>query len=656
MRRALWLRAEWSGRSDGDSLHQAIQAFGQEPAEMRVREAEFYAVDPAAQQHSAAIEVAAEELQSDAAWRVLTRTLTQAEEHLLVVCLAAESDPNLRRLYGYLLDEPSPRLASPWLAEVLFGWDPGTIVGPTSWLYRARLAGPSDTRSWSKTTEWLPDPLLLGYLHGELVIPDEIATAVKLDNGASAEWPVLFPAAATEALEFLRAMKDQPAVAYEIEIVGPAGTGRRTLASQLASRVGRNACLQIDVAALHLDQDQDQDASTRIAKASRTAYLSGTVPVWIGAELLPTWSWEAMEPASRIRILVTGRTATAPRSGVVRRTIKTGTLAYHDRIDVWTRLTGSDPPAPVRDLALSVGDLVAAAQVAPRGVEAVADVCRGGLGHDEDSLLSPLSCPFTWDDLVVQGHVEQHLHEFESQVRLRHAVFDDWGFGRQGALGLGVSALFCGPSGVGKTMAAQVIARSLGLELLRMDFASVMNKYVGETEKRIRQVFQRCQRPNVMLFIDECDAIFTHRVQTRDAQDRFANIEVDYLLQCMETFEGVAVLATNRKSEIDGAFLRRLRFIVDFIPPTQSERVRLWQLSLPTTSPSGEPILGEIDFQLLAQKLSLTGAEIRNVAIGAAFLARAEHTRIGVKHVIAAARREVAKHGTVVRPGEWEGL
>lgn len=653
MRRALWLRSEWSGHAAAESMHEAIEDLGREPGRLRIREADFYASNLAAQVHGAAIEAAADELRSDEAWRTLVHGLSQPEEHLLALCLAAESDPNLRRLYGYLLDEGSPSLASPWLAEMLFAWAPGTHVGPGTRLYRARLAAPFEGRSWSKTAPWVADPSLMAFLQGDLAIPAEIAAAAKFDVGTSAEWPLLFPEASRGALEFLSAMKDQPASAYEIEIVGPAGTGRRTLASQLAARIGRST-LHVDVVGLRLDRDED--AATRVSKASRTAYLGGAIPVWIGAEGIPPWAWDAMVPANGIRILVAERPTAAPRPGVVRRTLATSTLSYHDRIDLWTKLAGGDPPPAVREWALSVGDLVAAAQIAPRGAEAVADLCRSRIGHDEDDLLSPLSCPFTWDDLVVQTHVEHHLHEFESQVRLRHAVFDDWGFGRQRPLGTGISALFCGPSGVGKTMAAQVIARSLGLELLRVDFASVINKYVGETEKRIRQVFRRCQRANVMLFIDECDAIFTHRVQTRDAQDRFANIEVDYLLQCMEAFDGVAVLATNRKSEIDGAFLRRIRFMVDFLPPTQLERLRLWKLALPETSPGGEPLLADVDFQSLAQKLNLTGAEIKNVAIGAAFLARAEQTRIGMKHVVAAARREVAKHGTVVRPGEWEGL
>lgn len=652
LRRALWVRAEWAARPQDAALEQAIDELGQDPGTLRAREAAFYGADRAARELSAAIAATADCLQADQAWGTLTDGLAEPEEHLLATCLAAESDPALRRLYGYLVAEAAPVPASPWLAELLFGWAPGTTIAPSSRLYRARLATPLEGRSWSKTAAWVADPSLLSFVWGQLVVPAEIAGAASFEHGASAAWPLLFAEAADEALAFLGALRDQPASAYEIEILGPPASGRRTLAAQLGARIGRGT-LRIDVAALRLDQD---GAAGRVAIAARTAFLGGAVPVWIGAELLPDWAWTAMVPANGVRMLVTERAAGAPRAGIVRRTVRTHTLPHDARIALWTRLAGTEAPAPVREWALNVGDLVAAAQVAPGGADAVAQVCQSRLGHQEDDLLFSMNRPFGWDDLVLHSHVEQHLREFESQVRLRHAVFDDWGFGRQRPLGKGISAMFCGPSGVGKTMAAQVIARALGLELLRVDFASVINKYVGETEKRIRQVFQRCQRANVMLFIDECDAVFAHRVQTRDAQDRFANIEVDYLLQCMEQFDGVAVLATNRKGEIDSAFLRRIRFIVDFLPPTPAERLRLWQLALPTASPGGEPLLEDIDFALLAQKLNLTGAEIKNVAIGAAFLARVEGRRIGMRHVVAAARREVAKHGTVVRAGEWEGL
>ena len=222
--------------------------------------------------------------------------------------------------------------------------------------------------------------------------------------------------------------------------------------------------------------------------------------------------------------------------------------------------------------ALLPGDIARAAAVAPAGAEAVADAC-GATARVESSVLAVrLPRPYQWDDLVVPAPVRRHLEELEAQARLRWTVYEDWGFGRLCPMGRGIAALFAGPSGTGKTMAAQVIARSLGMEIYRVDLAAVVNKYIGETEKNLRRLFDAAERANVLLFFDEADALFGQRTQVKDAHDRFANIQIDYLLQRMEQFEGVAILATNRRGDLDSAFLRRLRFIVDFLPPSVAER------------------------------------------------------------------------------------
>ena len=183
----------------------------------------------------------------------------------------------------------------------------------------------------------------------------------------------------------------------------------------------------------------------------------------------------------------------------------------------------------------------------------------------------------------------------------------------------------------------------------------MVNKYIGETEKRLKQVFDACERANVMLFFDEADALFGQRTQVKDAHDRFANIEIDYLLQRMEQFEGIAILATNRKGDLDKAFLRRVRFIVDFMPPGPAERLALWRRVLPAQTAKGEPLLQEIDWNFLSAKLNMTGADITAAALDAAFLAYSQGKRIGMEHVLHAARRTMTKQGVVLRPGDLDG-
>jgi len=267
--------------------------------------------------------------------------------------------------------------------------------------------------------------------------------------------------------------------------------------------------------------------------------------------------------------------------------------------------------------------------------------------------LGPLSqklpLPYARKDLVVSESVNQELDLAVSWIRHQRQVLDDWGFARRIPFGHGLTALFSGKPGTGKTMAAQVLARSLGLALYRVDLAGVVNKYVGETEKRLRDVFDACERSGALLFFDEADALFGNRMQVKDAHDRFANIEIDYLLQRIEQFDGIAILATNRKNDLDTAFLRRLRFVVDFLNPDKRERRILWQKSLPAFTAAGERITGEIDFDLLAGEMELTGAQIKAIALGAAFLARSAGAPIGMEQIELSALRELAKQGQMMR-------
>jgi len=339
-----------------------------------------------------------------------------------------------------------------------------------------------------------------------------------------------------------------------------------------------------------------------------------------------------------------------PAADAVRRAYTLPPLDRAQRLAVWDAHGHGVPPEPVVEWGLRPAEIETVADVAAAGDDAVRAVCRRLLTESPHDLLAPLAQTYTWDDLVVSTQLAAHLSEFEAQARARGEVLDEWGLGRLTPLGRGVTALFAGPSGTGKTMAAQVLSRSLGVELYRVDLAGVVNKYIGETEKHLRAVFAACERAPVMLFFDEADALFGRRMQVNDAHDRFANIEVDYLLQRMEQFDGVAVLATNRKGDLDTAFMRRLRFTIDFAPPTVDERERLWRSCLEGRIDSrGRVLAGDVDWTALARELDLTGAGIKSAALAAAFLARTDGTAIETRHLLAAARRELEKEGVVVR-------
>ncbi len=228
-------------------------------------------------------------------------------------------------------------------------------------------------------------------------------------------------------------------------------------------------------------------------------------------------------------------------------------------------------------------------------------------------------------------------------------MYDEWGFGTKLGRARGITALFAGPSGTGKTLAAEVVAGALGCDLQRIDLAGVVDKYIGETEKHLRTIFDAAESSGALLFFDEADALFGKRTDVRDSHDRYANIEVDYLLQRMEDYPGLAVLATNRKSALDPAFLRRLRFVLEFPFPDATSRRRIWNATLPDEAPTDALDLGAL------ARLELAGGSIVTVAVNAAFAAAAESAPIGMPHVASAARAELAKLKRLVRENDLEG-
>jgi SpoVK/Ycf46/Vps4 family AAA+-type ATPase len=255
-----------------------------------------------------------------------------------------------------------------------------------------------------------------------------------------------------------------------------------------------------------------------------------------------------------------------------------------------------------------------------------------------------------WDDLVLPDREKSLLREVETHVRHRPTVYDDWGFGQTGGgRGLGISALFSGASGTGKTMAAEVLAHSLRLDLYRIDLSSVVNKYIGETEKNLRRVFDAAEDGGAILFFDEADALFGKRSEVKDSHDRYANVEINYLLQRMESYRGLAVLATNMKSAMDPAFMRRLRFAVHFPFPGPEQRAEIWRRVFPKKTP-----VAGLDFHKLA-RLNVAGGNIRNIALSGAFLAANAGEPVRMAHLARAVHAEFAKIEKPVPEAEIAG-
>jgi SpoVK/Ycf46/Vps4 family AAA+-type ATPase len=291
--------------------------------------------------------------------------------------------------------------------------------------------------------------------------------------------------------------------------------------------------------------------------------------------------------------------------------------------------------ADIREVATSAQDTVARS-----GGDLLAVLWRECLSRTRpalDSLAENLAPKARWKDIVLPETETKLLHQIAAQVSARAQVYDAWGFRERMNRGLGITALFAGESGTGKTMAAEVLANALELNLYRVDLSAVVSKYIGETEKNLRQVFDAAENGGAILFFDEADALFGKRSEVKDSHDRYANIEVNYLLQRMEAYRGLAILATNMKSALDPAFMRRLRFIVNFQYPAVAERREIWSRVFPEDTPTRG-----LAFDRLA-RLNLTGGNIHSVALNAAFLAAQAGEPVTMRLVLDAARTELRK-------------
>jgi hypothetical protein len=273
-----------------------------------------------------------------------------------------------------------------------------------------------------------------------------------------------------------------------------------------------------------------------------------------------------------------------------------------------------------------------------RGLEPLLwDACRMQTRLRLDDLAQRITPSASWDELVLPDEQRAILAQIVAHVRHRHRVYEIWGFARRGGRGLGIGALFAGVSGTGKTMAAEVIAGALHLDLYRIDLSQVVSKYIGETEKNLRRIFDAAETSGAVLLFDEADALFGKRTEVRDSHDRYANIEVSYLLQRMETYRGLAILTTNLKSALDTAFVRRLRFVVQFPFPDATQRREIWRRIFPEDTPTRA-----LDHEKLAQ-LGVPGGNIRNIALNAAFLAADAGEPVTMAHLVTAAKNELAK-------------
>jgi hypothetical protein len=334
--------------------------------------------------------------------------------------------------------------------------------------------------------------------------------------------------------------------------------------------------------------------------------------------------------------------------------------SYDQRLQLWEHFLKGQAIADGLDLDRLAGQFQLTSGQIRDAVATALDEARTHRGISEERILlnaarlhsnprlsnlaRKISTRYTWSDIILPEDQLSLLHEIVHAVRQRHRVLESWGVGEKLVNNRGVTILFSGPPGTGKTMAAEVISGELGLDLYKINLSTIVSKYIGETEKNLERIFSEAEASNAILFFDEADALFGKRSEVRDSHDRYANIEISYLLQRMEAYDGVTILATNLRANLDQAFTRRLQFAVDFPFPDEEYRLRIWQ----TLFPGDVPRASDLDFPWLAQHFKLAGGNIRNIIVGAAYLAAADGGQVQMHHLTHSTRRELQKMGRLV--------
>jgi MoxR-like ATPase len=647
-------------------------------------------------------------LLTEPAWRALARELahTPIERDVVLLALARELRLDYEIIFGFLNDDLTRRWPTRDLALRLLARDDDerarvcAALGESAHLVRHGLLRICDSGDHAS---WLASGVCVAPLAAAL-LGNAGAPAMRLPPGVTViaapsepEAAVIPKAAQARLARIVRAVLDDESLPLVV-LEGRRGCGRMRLARDLARAIAA-PLLRVDIGVA---------ADAAPADASPRSRASGAAEAALSAALL----WQRL---ARAVVLVDGadawfahgEAAAAPPHalieqlgdargpvllrlengarwhtalGTLRTThVEVAEAGATERCRAWRdALSRATPRAKLADReALALGDrfdltpgriarivrraadegaLDDAAHAQPassalvgRLSEAARDDSREAIGR----LAVRAPTPHAWDDLVLPAPTLARLRDFSAAIRDRAIVLDRWGFGRRAVRARGVSALFAGASGTGKTMAASVIARELALDLFVVDLSTVVSKYIGETEKNLEKVFRAARDAGAILFFDEADALFGKRSEVKDAHDRYANIEVAYLLQQLDAHDGIVVLATNLSRNLDAAFSRRMRYVIEFPLPGQADRLRLWHGIFPAEA----PLDTDVDLAFLAASFPLAGGDIRNVALEAAYLAAADGSdsrgTIAMRHLVRAMARQVSKEGRTPSAAEF---
>jgi hypothetical protein len=582
--------------------------------------------------------------------------LSPFERQLLVLCAAIELDSAVAPLCASLQGDANRTYPTFSLALGVLPDPHWSAITPGAPLRRWRLIDLTATPPLT-TAPLRIDERVLHYLAGIDQVDERLAAIGEPIAARHALAPSREAVASKIASLWSAAVHDRRDLGT-IQICGSDAGARRAVAAAACAKVGLTA---FAMSALVLPlATSELDALARLCE--REAWLTGSAIV-LDCDAVDSADAPRMEAvrqfASRLSVplLVAAREPRETGANALA-TVDMARPPLDEQRRIWSDALGESAARMNGDL-----DRVAwQFALAPERIHAIAaslgddatpatlwDSCRTVARRRLDDLAQRIDSRASWNDLVLPEAQRAILREVIASVRFRARVYDDWGFAAKDWRGLGVTALFAGVSGTGKTLAAEVLANELRLDLYRVDLSGVISKYIGETEKNLRRVFEAAEEGGSILLFDEADALFGKRSEVKDSHDRYANIEVSYLLQRMEAYRGVAILTTNARDALDPAFLRRIRFAVQFPFPGPVERAEIWRRIFPRELPTEDIAIDKL------ARLSVTGGSIRNIAVNAAFVAARDESAVRMPHLLAAARAEYLKLEKTLPGSEVEG-
>ncbi len=649
LRRIAWLRKSWTGVTENSSgefnAHTEIDGYLYD-RDIPYLEKDWYEKDTAMQDISYSLQETEKALFDNDGLRIniLTRIfgLSRLETDMLQACLAISIEPNLGRVFAYLQDHSGRGYVTESLVARLFGYGHCII-----------LPAASPLKIWGLIRENISlqgeparlecDPFIKNWILGMDGTDESLISFCDVQpvKQPLSNWPVQ---KLTEDIK--RILNGHAQNRLRVFVEAAEGSGRKSFAALICRHFG------MQLLALNTDRIPENRWPHVYMLAQRQALLSNAAIAWYGENMHQNY-WPVNIPSVDLQFVIgeSDDSLTVNNSFLDLR-VTLPPVLFDERLALWQRyvpLSAVWPVAEMENMVLrhetTVGQIVAIGKKMTSTIAEAYEALRADSGRRLGNLAKQMPGTFSFDDLVLPDYTRKGIEDFIFEATERVQFWEQPAAKRLFPQGRSLIGLFTGSPGTGKTMAAQVIAAALQLDLFRIDLSNVVSKYIGESSKNIERILARAKNMNVVLLFDEADSLFGKRTDIKDAHDRYANTDTNYLLQAIESYPGIVILASNKKSNIDSGFTRRLRYMLEFPKPDAVQRLQIWKKIIGEMTDNKTLAQLETELVKLSTLMEITGAQIKQAVLSALFMARREKTSINITHILAGLERELAKEG-----------